>query len=159
MKNITLNNLKYNEGSIKKGKRLGRGKASKHGKTCGRGNNGDKQRSGYKHKLGFEGGQTPLKRRLPMIRIINKFRTDKCKTVTTDMLSKIISDGVKEINYDVLYQYRIIGLKENFKIVNGKNDTDFKGITIEANNFSKSVKELIENKGGKCIIKEIKKNN
>ena len=156
MKNITLNNLSYSEGSIKKRKRLGRGKGSNHGKTCGRGNNGAKQRSGYSDKFGFEGGQTPLKKRLPMIRIINKFRKDKCKTVTTDMLARVINKGIKEINYDVLYENRVIGLKENYKIVKGKEEgVKFSGITVEANNFSKEAKALIEKDGGKCNIKVI----
>jgi large subunit ribosomal protein L15 len=156
MKNITLNNLNYKEGSIKKRKRVGRGKSSNHGKTCGKGNNGAKQRSGYSTRFGFEGGQTPLNRRLPMVRIINKFRKDKSKTVTTDMLARVINKGIKEINYNVLFENRVIGLKENYKIVKGKDDSvKFSGITVEANNFSKEAKALIEKEGGKCNIKVI----
>ena len=154
---MKLNELSPAYGSTKKRKRVGRGKSSNHGKTCGKGNNGAKQRSGYSTRFGFEGGQTPLNRRLPMVRIINKFRKDKCKTVTTDMLLRVINKGLKEINYDVLYENRVIGLKENYKIVKGKEDcgSKFSGITVEANNFSKEAKALIEKEGGKCNIKTL----
>ena len=152
MKNIFLHNLKYNDGSIKERKRLGRGKGSGHGLKCGKGSNGNKQRSGYKKKFGFEGGQTPLKRRLPMIRRINKYRTDKPKTVTFEMLRSIISSGVKKIDPNVLSEYRIIKLSEKYKIVNGcKSELDLKDVTIEANGFSKNAKDFIEKNGGKIV--------
>ena len=155
MKNITLHNLKYNKGSIKKRKILGRGEGSGHGSKCGKGSNGNKQRSGYRYRPGFEGGQTPLKKKLPMIRRINKFRTDKPKTVTTDMFASMISSGIKEINQQTLSKKRIIKCTDNFKVVFGrKRDLDFKDVTITANGFSENVKIFIESHGGKCIIDE-----
>ena len=153
MKNVFLHNLKYNEGSIKKRKRVGRGKSSGHGLKCGKGSNGNKQRSGYKNKAGFEGGQTPLKRRLPMIRRINKYRTDKPKTVTIDMLRSIISSGLKKIDLNVLSEARIVKPSEKYKIVyNCREKIELKGVVIEANGFSKGAREFIEKNGGSCVI-------
>ena len=153
MKNVFLHNLKYNEGSIKKRKRVGRGKSSGHGLKCGKGSNGNKQRSGYKNKAGFEGGQTPLKRRLPMIRRINKYRTDKPKTVTIDMLRGIISSGLKKIDLNVLSEARIVKPSEKYKIVyNCREKIELKGVVIEANGFSKGAREFIEKNGGSCVI-------
>lgn len=153
IKDIKLHNLQHASGSIKKRKIVGRGKKSGHGVKCGKGSNGNKQRSGYKFKPGFEGGQTPLKKKLPMIRIINKFRKDKPKTVTTDMLLPLLKSGIKEINECTLVEERIIKKKENYKLVMGKNeDVDFKGLNIVASAFSKGVKEFIERKKGKCSL-------
>ena len=159
MKNVFLHNLKYNDGSINERKRVGRGKSSGHGLKCGKGSNGNQQRSGYKKKFGFEGGQTPLKRRLPMIRRINKYRTDKPKTVTLKMLRSVILSKVEKIDRTVLSEFRIIKLSENYKIVGCCNDDlNFKGVTVEANGFSKGAKDFIEKSGGKCIeIKNLEK--
>jgi large subunit ribosomal protein L15 len=70
---ITLNTLKANDGAVKNKKRVGRGQGSGNGCTAGRGNNGDRARSGAKNKLYFEGGQTPLTRRIPKKGFINPF--------------------------------------------------------------------------------------
>ena len=153
MKNITLSNIKYNEGSIKDRKRVGRGRKSGHGVKCGKGSNGNKQRSGHKYKPGFEGGQTPLKKKLPMIRRINKFRTDKPVTVTTDNLELLINNNITEINSDILKKYKLIRGEGNYKVVLGKKEEiNYKNVKITANGFSEKAKLFIEKSGGECIL-------
>lgn len=152
MKNVNLHSLKYNRGAVIKRKIVGRGVGSGHGSKCGKGSNGNKQRSGYRYRPGFEGGQTPLKKKLPMIRRINKFRKDTPKTITTDMLARVINSGIKEIDSTVLSNKRFIKPDENYKVVLGRiSDIDFKSIVVKAIRFSKSAKEFIESKGGKCL--------
>lgn len=159
MKNITLHNLKYNKGSIIKRKIVGRGVGSGHGSKCGKGSNGNKQRSGYRYRPGFEGGQTPLKKKLPMIRRINKFRKDKPVTITSDNLIKLLDSGIKNIDSKVLFDNRMIKSGQNYKVVVGKkNDISFNDITVTANGFSESVKKIIETTGGKCLLVDSAKN-
>ena len=156
MKCVSLHSLRYNLGSVIKRKIVGRGVGSGHGCKCGKGSNGNKQRSGYRYRPGFEGGQTPLKKKLPMIRRINKFRKDCRKTLTTDMFVKIINSGVSEINREVLVSNKIIKAWERYKVVRGKvDDIDFKSVVISGDGFSEGVRSFIESKGGKCLEKGI----
>src|SRR5512134_1193887 len=85
---IGLNNLKAPEGATHKKKRLGRGQGSGLGKTSGRGNKGQKSRSGYSRKRGFEGGQMPLKRRVPKRGFANICRVEY-RTVNVDRLNAL----------------------------------------------------------------------
>lgn len=92
---MKLNSLSPADGSKKVGKRLGRGHAAGQGKTCGRGQKGQKSRSGGFHKVGFEGGQMPIQRRLPKI----GFRSAKAKTSAEVRLSELmqVEDDVIDI--------------------------------------------------------------
>ncbi len=85
---MALNNLKPAVGSTHKTKRVGRGPASGYGKTAGRGQKGQKARSGYKQKRGFEGGQTPLQRRLPKVGFRSK--VEKPQAINVDRFTQIL---------------------------------------------------------------------
>ena len=147
-----LNELKPSRGSITKKKVVGRGYGCKRGGTAGKGNNGNKQRSGFKMKWGHEGGQTPLYKRMPIIRHINNF-TPKRRTITLDMLMKINKAGNKIIDADVLETFKFIKANENYKIVAGKADKyDFEGVDVRADGFSTRAKDIIEKNGGEASL-------
>ena len=154
IKKLSLNNIKYRKGSIKKRKRVGRGPGSGLGKTCGKGMSGQKQRSGYNYNPMFEGGQTPLNKRLQKnYAMKRKSNVVKMKTVTLDKLAGFIAKGVMEIKRDFLERMKIIARCEAYKIVDGKKDFVVNGkVEIFADNFSKGAKEKIEKVGGKCVF-------
>lgn len=158
MSKICLHSLQYACGAVKSKTRVGRGHGAGKGETAGKGKNGNKQRSGFKYKWGFEGGQTPLYKRLPIVHFINKFRI-KTVTVTTSMLKILFSSNVKVITKDILVKYRIIKRNDKYKIVKGNYLPSFEGIEIYADGFSESVKDNISSNGGKCFINRLTKNN
>ncbi len=146
---MKLNNMSYTEGAIKKRNRVGRGTGSGNGKTSGRGHKGQKSRSGYSRKPGFEGGQLPLFKRLPKIGFSNyEFKTDYA-VLNVEALN-IFEDGV-EVTPELL---KDIGLLKNqldgVKILG--NGTLNKKLLVKANSFTKSAKEKIEAKGGKVEV-------
>ncbi|WP_185882247.1 50S ribosomal protein L15 [Blattabacterium cuenoti] len=150
-----LNCLKPNKKSNKKKIRLGRGQGSGKGGTCGKGHKGAKSRSGYSNKLGFEGGQNPIQRRIPKFGFTNKNKKKYC-CINLDVIqnlidNKIIIDNV--INKKIFVKYRLIKKNCNLiKILAGKGY--FKSsITIEASKFSKKSMLYIKNAGGKCLCK------
>lgn len=145
---MKLENLKKPEGSTFNGKRKGRGHATGQGTTSGRGMNGQKSRSGGKVRLGFEGGQMPLYRRMPKrgftnhwseqylgvnVEALNVFEND---TVVTPEL--LIEKGIAKGNYD------------GIKILGDGQLT--KKLTVKANKFSNSALEKIEKAGGKAEV-------
>jgi large subunit ribosomal protein L15 len=136
---LELKNLKYKTGSKKKKKRVGRGTSSGFGKTCGRGHKGQKSRSGGTKGLRFEGGQTPLYRRLPK----RGFKNYPFKKVYTLLNVSDLAEYEGEVNKEIL---KISGL---LKILGNGELT--KSLTIRADKFSKSAKEKIEKAGGKCL--------
>mgnify|MGYP002037113884 CR=1 FL=1 len=146
---MQLNNLKPAKGSIKNKKRIGRGNASGQGRTAGKGHKGYKSRSGTKAKLHFEGGQTPLMRRLPKRGFSNYgFR----KVVQIVNLEKISSLGIDKVDSEVLFDK---GLIKDFNIlikILGNGGLE-KPIEIIADMFSKSAVEKIEKVGGKVIYR------
>ena len=144
MTNLGLHYLHYSHGSIKKTLRVGRGNSARKGNKCGKGSNGNQQRSGYKRKWGFEGGQTPLNRRIPMQHHINNFQRRKTATVTIDMLSKIFNYNVREINKEVLVDNKIINKNCSYKIISGKKNIIPQGIKVYADSFSEGAKKSIE---------------
>ena len=156
MNKICLHNLQYACGSVHSKTRVGRGHGAGKGETAGKGKNGNQQRSGFKYKWGFEGGQTPLYKRLPIVHHINNF-SDKSVTVTTDMLKILFSMGIKIITKDVLVEYRIIKKNDRYKIVSGSYSPFWDGVEIYADGFSTSVSDNISSNGGKCFIKKTKK--
>jgi len=95
---MALHNLKPAKGATHKKKRVGRGQGSGLGKTAGRGQKGQKSRSGYKVKRGFEGGQTPLQRRLPKVGF--KSRKEKPQAINVDKITKILE--LEEITLETL---------------------------------------------------------
>ena len=150
-----LNELKPRPGSVKKKKIIARGYGCKKGGTAGKGNNGNKQRSGFKMKWGHEGGQTPLYKRMPIIRHINNF-APKRRTISLDMLMKINKPENKIIDADVLETLKFIKKNESYKIVCGKTDKyNFEGIDIKADGFSTKAKDIIEKNGGKTSLNKM----
>lgn len=144
---ITLANLKPAEGAVKKKKRIGRGPGSGFGKTAGKGMNGQKSRSGYSRKRGFEGGQMPLVRRIPKRGFTNIFRTEY-NVVNLDKLEAL---GLEEVTLADYYTKRLVRNKTlKIKILGDGEIT--KKIKIHAHKFSKSALEKIEKVGGEAII-------
>jgi large subunit ribosomal protein L15 len=145
---MNLSNLKPAEGAVKKEKRIGRGQGSGHGGTSTRGHKGAKSRSGYKTKIGFEGGQMPLQRRVPKFGFKNINRVEY-KAVNLAILQNLAENkGITEISFDVLRENGIISKNDLVKILgNGELKTK---INVSAHKFSASAKVAIEAQGGNC---------
>lgn len=146
---VTLNNLKPSVGSHRISKRLGRGPGSNKGGTCGHGNNGHKARSGSTYKPYFEGGQTPMSRRIPK-RGFNNYSRIEYSVVNLNDLQKIETNE-KEITIDFMLVNGFIGSKNNPVKILGDGDYN-RNFTIKANAFSKSAKEKIEKAKGKAEV-------
>ena len=145
---MKLNELKYNEGSKKDIKRLGRGSSSGTGKTSGRGENGQKSRSGGGVRVGFEGGQLPLYRRLPKRGFTNIF-AKKIVSINVDRLN-VFENGT-EVTPEVLLEARVISkVMDGVKILGNGNIE--KALTIKGCKLSKSAVEKIEAAGGKVEV-------
>ena len=148
---MSLNNLKPAKGSNKtSGKRLGRGQGSGKGGTSARGHNGAQSRSGYSRKIGFEGGQMPLQRRIPKFGFKNINRVEY-NTINIDDIQSLIDDKKikKELTIDKMIELRIVKKGDLVKILGrGKIDSP---INITAHKFSASAEKLIEKAGGKII--------
>ena len=131
---MNLSNLKPAEGAVKKEKRIGRGQGSGHGGTSTRGHKGAKSRSGYKTKIGFEGGQMPLQRRVPKFGFKNINRVEY-KAVNLAILQNLAENkGITEISFDVLRENGIISKNDLVKILgNGELKTK---INVTAHKFS-----------------------
>ena len=142
---MKLHELKAAPGSTKAPKRKGRGTATGQGKTAGRGSNGQNSRSGGGVRLGFEGGQMPLYRRIPKRGFTNIWRTDYA-TINIDALNKF-DDGA-EVTKDSLIEAKMIRRNSELVKILGDGKLD-KKLTVKANKFSQSAKEKIENAGGK----------
>jgi len=149
---ISLNSLKPAKGSTHKKKRVGRGPGSGLGKTAGRGEKGQKSRSGYSRKVGFEGGQMPLHRRLPKRGFTNIFRKEYA-VVNVGKLETL--DGASFDPGKLLESGAIRKLKHGLKIL-GTGELTRK-ITVKAHVFSASAKSKIEAAGGTVeVISEAK---
>lgn len=145
---MKLHELKYTEGSRKDGFRLGRGHGSGNGKTSGKGNKGQKARSGGMGKLGFEGGQTPLARRLPK-RGFTNFTRKEYAVVNLDQLNRF-ADGT-EVTVELLKNTGIVkDLKCGVKVL-GDGELE-KKLVVKANKFTKSAVAMIEKVGGKAEV-------
>jgi len=146
---VRLCDLKPSKGSTKKRKRVGRGDGSGHGKTSGRGTKGQLARSGGKTRIGFEGGQMPLHRRLPHLKGFKNTRKKVFNIVKVEDLDKFKEGSVVDLN--LLEESGFIRDKNNpVKILgNGKLN---KNLTVKANYFSKSAIEKIEKAGGKAEV-------
>jgi len=145
---MNLNNLTPASGSIKREKRIGRGQGSGHGGTSTRGHKGAKSRSGYKTKIGFEGGQMPLQRRVPKFGFKNVNRVEY-KAINLDILQSLVErKNITEITHDVLVENGLASRNELVKIL-GRGELKSK-ISISAHKFSATAKTAIENQGGNC---------
>ena len=145
---MKLHELKYTEGSRKDGFRLGRGHGSGNGKTSGKGNKGQKARSGGMGKLGFEGGQTPLARRLPK-RGFTNFTRKEYAIVNLDQLNRFAYGT--EVTVELLKNTGIVkDLKCGVKVL-GDGELE-KKLVVKANKFTKSAVAMIEKVGGKAEV-------
>lgn len=145
---MKLHELQYSEGARKNKKRIGRGQGSGTGKTSGKGNKGQNARSGGGVRLGFEGGQTPLARRLPK-RGFTNFTRKEYATLNVELLERF-EDGTV-VTPEMLLEQRIIRKKLNGVKVLGNGELT-KKLTVKANKFSKSAQEIIEKAGGSVEV-------
>lgn len=144
-----LDKLKAPKGANKTRKRVGRGEASGYGKTSGRGHKGQKARSGGSVKAGFEGGQTPLHRRLPKRGFTNIFRTEYTIINLTDLKTKFAKD--ETVDLDTMKEKGLLkSTRKPIKIL-GNGDLDI-SLTVKANKFSETAKKKIEAAGGKAEV-------
>jgi large subunit ribosomal protein L15 len=148
---LSLNNLKPAKGSTHKKKRVGRGPGSGLGKTAGRGHKGQKSRSGYSRKIGFEGGQMPLQRRLPKRGFTNIFKT-KWLEVSLEKIDDNFNKG-DEVTPDNLRERGLIKKAKHDLVILGTGEIS-KALSISAHRFTKSAKEKIEKAGGTAILIE-----
>jgi large subunit ribosomal protein L15 len=142
---IGLNNLKPAAGSTHKKKRVGRGPGSGLGKTAGRGNKGQKSRSGYSGKVGFEGGQMPLQRRLPKRGFTNIFKKQWIE-VTLSTLEQSFEAG-DTITPESMHERGVIAKGKRDIVVLGTGDIS-KALTVSAHRFTKGARTKIEAAGG-----------
>jgi large subunit ribosomal protein L15 len=143
---MELNNLKPKKGARHAKKRVGRGPGSGHGKTAGRGEKGQKSRSGFSRKLGFEGGQMPLHRRIPKRGFTNIFKKDYAVVNVSDLER---FDNGATIDETTLRQAGLVkGQHDGVKVL-GDGELS-KKLTVSATKFSKSAREIIEKAGGTC---------
>jgi len=142
---IGLNNLHAPAGSTHKKKRVGRGPGSGLGKTAGRGNKGQKSRSGYSAKIGFEGGQMPLQRRLPKRGFTNIFKKQWIE-VSLNILDNNFTAN-DEVTPELLHERGLIAKGRRDVVVLGTGEIS-KALRISAHRFTKSAREKIERAGG-----------
>jgi large subunit ribosomal protein L15 len=147
---MQLNNLKPAKGSIKAGKRIGRGEGSGKGGTSTRGHKGQKSRSGYSRKIGFEGGQMPLQRRVPKFGFKNINRKEY-QGINLDKLQQLVDDGkIKDtVTLEVLMENRLARKNDLIKIL-GRGELKAK-LNITVHKFTASAKEAIEKAGGEAV--------
>ena len=145
---MKLHELKYTEGARRNSKRIGRGHGSGWGKTAGKGSKGQNARSGGGVALGFEGGQTPIWRRLPK-RGFTNFTRKECSIVNVELLNRF-EDGA-EITPELLKQAGLVRKELDGVKILGVGELE-KKLTVKANKFSKSAVEAIEKAGGKVEV-------
>jgi large subunit ribosomal protein L15 len=147
---MNLSNLKPAEGSTKKTRRIGRGQGSGRGGTSTRGHKGQKSRSGYSRKVGFEGGQMPLQRVVPKSGFKNINRVEY-KAINLDVLQRLADKSkVTTIDASVLVDAGMVSKNEKIKILGGGTLTS--KLDVKAHAFSKSAKEAIEKLEGTTEI-------
>lgn len=149
---MKLESLKPAAGSTKKAKRVGRGQGSGRGGTSTRGHKGAQSRSGYSRKIGFEGGQMPLQRRVPKFGFKNNNRIEN-KPINLDALQTLVDEKkVKEITPEILHNNGLIGKGDVVKVL-GRGEITVK-LKVSAHKFSKSAVEAIEKAGGSVTVLE-----
>ena len=148
---MNLSNLKPAEGSVKnQGKRVGRGQGSGKGGTATRGHKGAKSRSGYSRKIGFEGGQMPLQRRVPKFGFTNINRKDY-KGINLDTLQKLVDEKKikSELDFTTIVELRLARKNELVKIL-GRGELKAK-LKVSAHKFTATAKAAIEAAGGEVV--------
>ena len=148
---MELHNLQPAVGSNKERKRIGRGPGSGSGGTAGRGHKGAKSRSGYSRKIGFEGGQMPLQRRVPKFGFNNMNRVEY-KAINLDTLEKLAeAKNLEQITVADLREAGLVSKKSLVKILGNGNLT--RKLDVVADAFSKNAEEAIKAAGGTATTK------
>ena len=147
---MELHNLKPAKGSTGTKKRLGRGQGSTDGGTASRGHKGAKSRSGYKSKLGFEGGQMPLQRRLPKVGFKNFNRVEYKALNLGQIQSMIEKHGLTEVTVDEMRNRGVLGKSALIKVLGTGELKGKVNVTVHA--ISESAKAKIEGLGGTVTI-------
>ena len=143
---MSLNQLKPAKGSVKTSKRLGRGEGSGSGGTASRGHKGAKSRSGYSRKIGFEGGQMPLQRRVPKFGFKNPNRVEY-RAINLDVIEMLATEmKAKEITPEVLIANGLASKNDLVKIL-GRGELKAK-VSVKAHKFSAKAQEAIAAAGG-----------
>ncbi|MDA9025990.1 50S ribosomal protein L15 [Flavobacteriaceae bacterium] len=148
---MNLSNLKPAEGSVKsQGKRVGRGQGSGKGGTATRGHKGAKSRSGYSRKVGFEGGQMPLQRRVPKFGFTNINRKDY-QGINLDTLQQLVDEKKikSELDFETIVELRLGRKHELIKIL-GRGELKAK-LKVSAHKFTATAKAAIEAAGGEVV--------
>ena len=148
---MDLSNLKPAEGSVSnKGKRVGRGQGSGKGGTATRGHKGAKSRSGYSKKLGFEGGQMPLQRRVPKFGFTNINRKEY-QGINLDKLQELVDNKkIKDaVDFETLVGLGLVGKNEMVKIL-GRGELKLK-LKVSAHKFTATAAKAIEAAGGELV--------
>ena len=147
---MNLHNLKPAKGSVKSGKRIARGEGSGKGGTATRGHNGQKSRSGYSRKIGFEGGQMPLQRRVPKFGFTNINRKEYVG-INLDKLQELVDNGriTDTVTMDVLIENRVARKNELIKIL-GRGELKAK-LNVAVHKFTATAKSAIEAAGGVAV--------
>ncbi len=150
---MNLHNLTPAEGSVKNAKkRLGRGQGSGKGGTATRGTKGAQARAGYEHKIGFEGGQMPIQRRLPKFGFKNPTRVEFKPVNVADLQALADATGITTITIDLLVEAGLASPKDLVKVL-GNGELTAK-LEVSADAFSKSAIAKIEAAGGSATIVE-----
>jgi large subunit ribosomal protein L15 len=145
---MNLSSLKPADGAVnREGKRVGRGQGSGKGGTAKRGHKGAKSRSGYSRKIGFEGGQMPLQRRVPKFGFKNINRKEY-QAVNLSKIQELADAGVTEINLDTLQAHNVVKKQDLVKIL-GNGELKAK-VNVVAHKFSASAAAAIEKAGGEA---------
>ena len=147
---MNLHSLKPAEGSIKSGKRIARGEGSGKGGTATRGHNGQKSRSGYSRKIGIEGGQMPLQRRVPKFGFTNINRKEYAG-INIEKLQTLVDNGkiTDTVTLDILVANRLAGKNDLVKIL---GDGELKAkLNVTVHKFTGTAKAAIEAAGGKAV--------
>lgn len=146
---MNLSNLQPAKNSVRKRKIIARGQGSGRGRTATRGSKGDKSRSGYSQKFGFEGGQMPLYKRIPKFGFKNPNRKSY-KAINLDTLQKLIEKTNSEIiTLELLRENGLIGKNDYVKILS--RGQIINKVTVASHAFSKKAQEKIEAVGGSVI--------
>jgi large subunit ribosomal protein L15 len=147
---MDLSNLKPAKGSTKSSKRIGRGQGSGKGGTSTRGHKGAKSRSGYSQKIGFEGGQMPLHRRVPKWGFKNRNRVEY-RAINLDALQELFDlKNINAVDPEILHANGLVGKNDLVKIL-GRGELKAK-MEVKAHAFSSKAKEAIEAQGGVASI-------
>ena len=149
---MKLSELKPAKGATHNSKRLGRGQGSGKGGTATRGTKGAQARAGYEHKIGFEGGQMPLQRRMPKFGFKNPTRIEYKAVNVAEIEALAAATGLQEIGMEELVAAGLVGRKDLVRVL-GTGEIK-SAVTLTANAFSESAKAKIEAAGGKAVVNE-----